>query len=160
MGLDMFIYGLKNTSPPDDYDNNYGEWKELCYWRKANQIHKWFSDRLIKGQNPWGYYEITESELQGLLLLCKFLYKIKYNSDEDFAWVDTKFTRFVEANKIEGWKEAEYIANVLLPPDNTGCCFGSGDIDEKYWYDIEDTIKQLTKALESEYNSYFYMASW
>lgn len=160
MGLDMFLYGLKNTSPEDDYDNNYGEWKELCYWRKSNQIHKWFSDRCIKKQNPWGYYKVEEAELQGLLLICKLLLKIKNNPDEDFSWVETKFTRFVEKVKTEGWGTAEYIAYALLPPDNLGCFFGSGNVDEYYWEDIEDTVEQLTKALESEYNYYFYMASW
>jgi len=50
----------------------------------------------------------------------------------------------------------------LLPPQ-TGFFFGSTDIDEWYWADIKDTIKQLKHVLElSEKSklSFYYTSSW
>ena len=54
MGLDMFLYGVKSNE-----DRTEGVWEEVCYWRKANHIHKWFSDRFIKDQNRFGYYVVS-----------------------------------------------------------------------------------------------------
>lgn len=49
----------------------------------------------------------------------------------------------------------------ILPPDNMGCFFGSGDVDDWYWDNINDTIEQLTDVLKNgSYYKFFYMASW
>lgn len=161
MGLDMSLYGVKDNSPEGDLDNSYGEWKELGYWRKANHVHKWFNDNIIKRQDPWGLYMVEENKLQGLLVLCKVLKKIKEN---DFDILETELLEIFKKHRKE-WKfdsgdNGDYIAYALLPPDNMGCCFGSGVVDEWYWQDIDETIDILTKAIESDYNTYYYRASW
>ena len=159
MGLDMYLYGIKKNQK-DISEPSSGEWKEVCYWRKANAIHKWFSTKFIKKQDPWGYYEVEEKDIQGLLLLCKLLKTLKENPNENFQWVKTDFFEFVN-NLDDGTMEcADLIAMALLPPDNLGCFFGSGMVDDWYWENIDDTIEQLTKALEGNYNKFFYMASW
>lgn len=160
MGLDMYLYGIKKNKKDDISEPSSGEWEEVCYWRKANAIHKWFNTKFIKEQDPWGYYEVEEEDIQGLLLLCKLLKTLKENPNEIFQWVKTDFFEFVN-NLDDGTIEcADLIARVLLPPDNLGCFFGSGMVDDWYWENIDDTIEQLTKALEGNYNKFFYMASW
>jgi hypothetical protein len=51
-----------------------------------------------------------------------------------------------------------------LPPAE-GFFFGSTEIDEWYWQDIDETIEQLTKVLahkqgEHEYLRFIYQSSW
>ena len=46
MGLDMYLYGVKSEF--DQHDYNIGHVitaTEIGYWRKANQIHRWFVDK-------------------------------------------------------------------------------------------------------------------
>lgn len=160
MGLDMFLYGIKKD---DRFDvPRAGIWKEVCYWRKSNQIHKWFSSRYIKDQDPWGIYEVSPHSLQGLLALCIFLQKLKKNPDDEII-KDKAFElyqTYAQEFQIEDGDFADYIAHVLLPPDNLGCFFGSGYVDEDYWEDIDDTIRMLKEALSEEYDQYYYQASW
>jgi len=48
-----------------------------------------------------------------------------------------------------------------LPPKN-GFFFGSTNIDEYYWQDLEDTVKGLERALTLSENQYefYYSSSW
>ena len=164
MGLDMFLYGVHKKQKEDIGEPSSGTWEECCYWRKANQIHSWFNKRFIKENNPWGFYEVEEKDIQGLLLICKLLKKIKENPNEEISWIDTKWFEYLNQDSEEknGWDIdcADMIAYAILPPDNLGCFFGSGIVDEWYWDQIDNTIEQLTKALKQNYNCYFYMASW
>ena len=161
MGLDMFLYGVKKNEVGLD-EPSEGVWKEVCYWRKANQIHKWFSTRYIKDQDPWGMYEVTHHALQGLLALCIFLKRQKDNKENEII-KDKSFEMYqtlAQEFGVEDGDFADYIASVLLPPDNLGCFFGSGFVDEDYWFDIDDTIEMLKKALSEKYDAFYYRASW
>ena len=40
---------------------------ELAYWRKANQIHKWFVDNVQEGVDNCGEYYVSHEKLQELL---------------------------------------------------------------------------------------------
>lgn len=112
MGLDMYLFGIEQDKKEDCTESSSGQWKQVCYWRKANAIHKWFD--YVQNQSPdW---------------------------DRDYA---------------------DLIAMSILPPDNIGCFFGSGNVDDWYWDNINDTIEQLTDVLENNfYHKFFYMASW
>lgn len=173
MGLDMFLYGVKqNEQTEENGFEGSGVYEEVCYWRKANQIHKWFSNKFIKKQDPWGIYIIQETELQGLLLLCKLLKTLKLQDNDIFSPIVTD--RIKEELDSQTTEETQRIANelgitldyvdkialALLPPDNIGCFFGSGTVDEDYWRDIDTTINQITEALEKSYDFYIYSASW
>lgn len=164
MGLDMYLYGIHKKQKENIGEPSNGNWEQCCYWRKANQIHSWFDQHFIKGRNPWGFYEVEEKDIQGLLLICKLLKKIKENPDEEISWIDTKWFKYLNRDSEEKneWKTdcADMIAYAILPPDNSGCCFGFGTVDEWYWNQIDNTIEQLTKALKQNYDCYFYTASW
>ena len=164
MGLDIFLYGVHKKQKEDIGEPSSGSWEECCYWRKANQIHSWFNQNFIKEQNPWGFYEVEEKDIQGLLLICKLLKKIKENPDEEISWIDTEWFEYLNRDSEEKnrWETdcADMIAYAILPPDNLGCCFGAGTVGEWYWDQIDNTIEQLTKALKQNYDCYFYTASW
>ena len=61
MGLDMCV-GKKNRKT--------GEFEELIYWRKANQIHGWFVDTLMNGVDECQTVYISWGILQDLKDIC------------------------------------------------------------------------------------------
>ena len=41
--------------------------EEAVYWRKANQIHKWFVDNIQNGVDDCGEYYVSKENLEALL---------------------------------------------------------------------------------------------
>jgi frataxin-like iron-binding protein CyaY len=87
MGLDMYLYarqfafnGFKNQ---DLYNKLVQEAPfaldtasvqvQVAYWRKANQIHKWFVDHVQDGKDDCEEYRVTRDQLQLLLDNCKLV---------------------------------------------------------------------------------------
>jgi len=82
MGLDMYltakryIYDFNDDGKAlreqlEDLKVNDMRVKEISYeagyWRKANQIHKWFVDNIQEGVDNCGQYLVGITELEGLL---------------------------------------------------------------------------------------------
>ena len=82
MGLDMYLTAKRFMWSTDDKDKELGnEIKKLInadyrvqyielevgYWRKANQIHKWFVDNIQEGNDDCGTYYVSEEQLNKLL---------------------------------------------------------------------------------------------
>jgi hypothetical protein len=44
--------------------------EEVGYWRKANQIHRWFVDNVQNGVDNCGEYSVSKSELETLRNIC------------------------------------------------------------------------------------------
>lgn len=118
MGLDMFIH------------NNGAE---VAYWRKANQIHKWFEDHAANGNlENLEDYPITKENLIELKDTCE-----KVLSDHS-------------------------LASKLLPRQE-GFFFGGTEYDKWYFEDLKDTIKQIDDILEItdfENDKLIYSAWW
>ena len=165
MGLDMYLSARKHINKIDwnkldrDSDTKYSEattpqWNDVvksagvdtlvdkesiygvdvsinvAYWRKANQIHKWFVDNVQGGEDNCGEYYVSREKLKELLTTCRQALFKKDPSE-------------------------------LMP--SSGFFFGSYDIDQYYWQDIKDTIKQIAPLIENdEYKdlSYYYQSSW
>lgn len=45
--------------------------EDVGYWRKANQIHKWFVDNVQGGVDDCSKYEVDVEKLKELLKICK-----------------------------------------------------------------------------------------
>lgn len=45
--------------------------ERLGYWRKANQIHKWFVENVQEGEDNCKEYYVSTEQLQSLLYNCK-----------------------------------------------------------------------------------------
>ena len=93
MGLDMYLYKKNYIRTDEFYKPEYrnevvvktgGEIdkkikperiryvvEEVGYWRKANQIHKWFVDNVQEGNDNCGSYYVNSTTLEELLELCK-----------------------------------------------------------------------------------------
>jgi len=50
-----------------------------AYWRKANQIHRWFVEKVQDGTDDCGYYYVEQAQLKELISDCK---KVLENKDK------------------------------------------------------------------------------
>lgn len=124
---------------------DFGPWpikeygQEVAYWRKANAIHKWFVDNIQEGEDNCGTYYVSRESLQKLHDLCKEILELNETDPED----------------------AQEKAQDELPPQ-AGFFFGSTGIDQAYFYDLENTVKQLAAilAIEDDSAEYYYQSSW
>lgn len=163
MGLDMYLYGSKYCSNWDHNDPKSNKpfhdivkaigMKDfkgcdgsphlnvqvcLAYWRKANAIHKWFVNNVQGGKDDCYKHYVNIANLKDLKEVCELVLRHKDSGDQD-----------------------KIIAEHLPPQD--GFFFGSTVIDEYYWYDLEDTIKQIDSILDNENvkdYDFYYQSSW
>ena len=88
MGLDMYLNAkrylwlsedelgnkIAENFPELDGKRIKGITVEAMYWRKSNQIHKWFVDNVQEGVDDCGDYEVSKEQLQQLVdLITKVL---------------------------------------------------------------------------------------
>lgn len=116
--------------------NRVSEIKEdVMYWRKANQIHRWFVDNVQGGEDDCKEYHVRGEQLEELLALIK---------------------------KVLMYKPSKEKAEELLP-NQAGFFFGSEEYDDYYWEDLETTKVDLEKLLaepEGKESDYTYQSSW
>ena len=56
--------------------------EEAGYWRKANQIHRWFVENVQNGVDNCGDYYVERNRLQELLDICKIVQLDHSKADE------------------------------------------------------------------------------
>jgi hypothetical protein len=107
--------------------------EELGYFRKFNALHNWFV-QLADGRDECQEIIFYEENLDSLLLTMK---EVLISKSED-------------------------VALEMFPPVS-GFFFGSIQIDEWYWKDLESSIK-LFQEIKDEWvvdrTTYYYQASW
>lgn len=118
--------------------------EKVGYWRKANQIHNWFVENVQGGEDDCGEHSVSREQFQSLLDDINTVLNAKGTPEEEGAIED-------------------------LLPTTSGCFFGSTEIDEWYWADLEDSKNLIEKILaemdEDEKNqeawiTYNYQSSW
>lgn len=152
MGLDMYLYANKRVSrfnSPEKVEEITKVFPdipmcdnlqtclikiEVAYWRKANQIHKWFVDNVQGGVDECQPHEVSKEQLQKLLNTCKEVYAAAKIGNLEVAAED-------------------------LPP-SSGFFFGSKEIDEYYLQDIEYTVEVISKLLLADVDYFTYQSSW
>lgn len=109
----------------------------VMYWRKANAIHQWFVSNFADGLDECQEIGVPRDGLEALRNLCDIILGAS------------------EANRTA-------IAKEHLPPQ-AGFFFGSTEIDEWYWKDLESTRDELTQILANKSLAdcdFTYRASW
>lgn len=149
MGLDMYLYIKGN----DD--------EMIGYWRKANQIHRWFVENCGGGVDECQPIPVSREDLNSLLSTTQSVL-------DNVKLVDGKVSNgyILDENGqrevIEDGKVIEdpLLAHTLLPT-TSGFFFGSTGYNEWYVEDLKDTVQILQDAL-SKYpeESFVYQASW
>lgn len=122
MGLDMYLFERKTGT-------------ELMYWRKANQIRRWFVDHLndFDPSDNLGEYDVSREVLQDLI------------DDIDYVLEDESIERAEE-----------------VMPTNSGFFFGSTEYDEHYFDSLRYTREQIQEILDttSEEDEIYYTEWW
>ena len=96
--------------------------EEIMYWRKANQIHNWFVQNVQDGEDDCKeYYVPVETIVELYQVVCEVLES----------------------------RNTEVAAEKLSPA--AGFFFGSTEIDDWYWQDLENT-KEILQPLIDAYN--------
>lgn len=141
---------------------------DLAYWRKANQIHKWFVDNVQNGEDNCDDYKVKTSDIKKLYNLCnKLLDKI--------VLVDARIPNGCEYKtnaKGESIKEYHYIDGKTIKdpgvckdllPTQDGFFFGSTDYDQYYYEDLvytRDRLKEILDEYDISKEDIYYTSSW
>jgi hypothetical protein len=134
MGLDQFL--LKKEKD--------GSTTEIMYWRKANQIHNFFT----KDCEDDIYVEVDGHTVLELIELCKEV--ISHLGKQSLI------NRIINDREVLEYKDT-HIAKEILPPIK-GFFFGSLDIDKYYYQNLKDTVESLTNIDPDA--TYIYEASY
>jgi hypothetical protein len=199
MGLDMYLTGKKYVGgwvhSKDEEKMAFAsimgavglpDWKctgsphvtvevSQIYWRKANQIHRWFVENVQEGKDDCEEYYVERADLIRLRDLCKtVLAAVKPVPGK--VHTGTTYPARKSANAplpdpVEEYKQGNVISNPAvaeeLLPAASGFFFGSQDYDEYYLDDVKRTAESLDKllgepALEPGIFGwgFYYRASW
>lgn len=144
MGLDMYLHAKRYLSSYDEADkeivdvikaeriggmNVLGDPKyiecEAMYWRKANQIHKWFVDNVQEGDDDCGTYYVSWDQLKALHDLCEAILLDRTRAEEllpsasgfffgttdydegyfaDITYTQTRLQAIVESTELGDWQ--------------------------------------------------------
>lgn len=130
MGLDMYLYGVKQEFEKHDYNiGGYKESTEIGYWRKANAIHRWFVENCQDGIDNCATYYVGYDDLARLKNICIKIISKEENPEE-------------------------------VLPTKEGFFFGDTSYGEDYIYDLEETIKICNWALSQDFDYFEYHSSW
>lgn len=139
--IDITIKGEPVTI---DFNRVHTIIEKVGYWRKANQIHNWFVQNVQGGHDNHDEYRVSREQFQNLLDDINTVLNAKGYDDE-----------------------ADVIEDLL--PTHDGFFFGSTEIGEWYWGDLEYT-KNLIQTVLNEideveknnhiYVTFYYQASW
>ena len=68
---DVIVNRGGKPRPDIDSDRISEVIEEIMYWRKANQIHRWFVENVQDGVDDCGEYQVSENSLKELLAVCE-----------------------------------------------------------------------------------------
>lgn len=137
--------------------------EEIGYWRKANQIHKWFVDNVVENED-WSGEDAYASREQ-LQILLDTCIKVRDGSTLIAGKIQNG-----SRGTPKGWEpimedgkliENSTLAQELLPTED-GFFFGSTEYNQFYMDDVNKTIEILTAVLAEpvDSGSFYYSASW
>ena len=133
----------KGKCIPIDFDKVSYIIENVGYWRKANQIHRWFVENVQDGEDECREHYVSEEKLLELKALCE---KILTEQDP---------------------RKRVKLAKMYLPTQE-GFFFGPLQYDGYYFSDLEETVEIINALkLGSESGediecsaSYYYQSSW
>lgn len=134
--------------------------EQIMYWRKANQIHGWFTTNgteLIEEVS----YRLTLDDLKNLLDTCKQVSDILDKSKNKTIQVENGWSGGEKTFCDIEVFDCEDEITELLPPTQ-GFFYGSGDIGEYYKETIDETIRFLENEIPlcTEDDEFEYYGSW
>ena len=148
-------------------DKNKDLWDfkdELIYWRKANEVHRFFCDKGKEIEKEISY-KLKKEDLEELLDICNTILDSaliipgKVKNGSKYNPETQKLEPIIENGLIIANKE---LCEELLPTQE-GFFFGSTEYDEYYLEDIKYTkekLEEILKQINEKENNIYYLASW
>ena len=182
MGLDMYLYkktyvqSWSHQKPKDQFEvvvkrggkpykgvqpNRISYVTEsIMYWRKANQVHGWFTSNTQELTEEVSY-RVTLDDLKNLLDTCKQVLDILDKSKKKVIQVENGWSSGERTFCDIDVFDCEDEIMDLLPPTQ-GFFYGSSDINEYYKETIDETIRFLENEIPlcTEDDEFEYYASW
>ena len=158
-------WNMGNDKKQIDYPVQYIEF-QIMQWRKANQIHNWFVEKVQSGEDDCGWYYVSEQNCKDLLFVCE---KVIANSTLVDGQVQNGSTMSAETGGkfVPNMEQGKYIQNSAVAqetlPCSSGFFFGSEDYNEWYLDDIKETATVLKKILDHDLFAHleiYYSSSW
>jgi hypothetical protein len=134
-----------------------------AYWRKANQIHRWFVENVQGGEDDCGTYYVEKEQLRALRDLCaQVLGRVKLVPGKVASSYQIGEGGKLVPNLVDGKVVDNPKAAMTMLPAQEGFFFGSTDYDEWYVRDLEETVRQVDAALATfgDQWEFYYHASW
>jgi hypothetical protein len=129
------------------------------YWRKANAIHGWFINNVAeKGVDDCQEMNLSREQLETLRSDC---IKALANPDRQYQIENNKVFYLLcdYLNSLDQKITVDNYENPLEP--SAGFFFGSDDLGDYYYSQLEYTIDLITTLLEqSDQLEFIYRASW
>ena len=139
MGLDMYLSSKKSG-------------QDAAYWRKANQIHRWFVENVQDGIDECQESDVSLGQLIELRDACK---KVLGGSKVVTGIVANGQTCSPETGgvfqdnlEVGGVIKDFTLAEKLLPTQG-GFFFGGTDYDKWYLEELKDTVEKLTLLIDN-----------
>lgn len=136
-----------------------------AYWRKANQVHRWFVKNIQADNDDCGTYYVAVEDLQTLREAAVFVL-----ASSELVPDTVKNGASLSAETGWEWKDNIEIGEVILDPKVAhevlptveGFFFGSTEYDQWYIRDLVRTVEQLDPILARPgYDvDYYYHSSW
>ena len=142
--------------------------EEVGYWRKANQIHKFFVDNVQNGTDDCDMYLVNKEDLEELL---DRVNKVLENSELVEGKVSSGYSfekqEDGEIIRLDHYKNGKVIKDTSvaeeLLPTQCGFFFGGNEYDEYYYNDLTQTKRIIEDVLDKTDfdNEYIvYESSW
>lgn len=134
--------------------------EDVAYWRKANQIHKWFVDNVQDGEDDCGEYYVSKEHLEELIDTCKRVVKTAILEDGQLSSGYSIENGVQKHHYVDGKVivNAEEVAEIL--PNQEGFFFGGTDYNELYLDSVKNTIEMLEPLLKEQGGDFYYTSSW
>ena len=139
--------------------------EEVAYWRKFNALHGWFVEQCGGGVDECQEIYVGEDKMEELLKVLKQVSEVLNRSKEvvkvlqDWNGKDYEVKSFDCEDELDG----------IFSPTQ-GFFFGSGEIDEYFKKDVENTIEIVENLLSENKEDdavkglyggdFYYRASW
>ena len=136
--------------------------KNVAYWRKANEIHKWIYENCAEeGQRDYDCIIVEKEKIEELIKVCRDVLNDletcpKETKKVECGWSSKNGTEYRD---IITYKSS--VAEDLLPTQS-GFFFGSTDIYEWYIEDVKYSLELFKEAIKLFEKGYIlkYDASW
>lgn len=134
---------------------------EAGYWRKANQIHKWFVENVQEGEDDCKEYYVSREKLKELLgKVNRILDRVKLKTNGKRKVNVIEKGEIVEKKVDKKEIDNKALCKEILPIEE-GFFFGGTEYNDWYYKDLERTKEIIERCLNMpEEWEFFYQSSW